>query len=44
MADDIKDGGEIKDIHDELNIMLSVFYTQNEVMKTMEHMMLEQKG
>ena len=42
IANDIDDLREIKDIRDELNIMSSVFHTQNEVMKTMDHILREQ--
>jgi hypothetical protein len=42
IAEDINDLREIKDIRDELNIMSSVFHTQDEVMKTMDHILREQ--
>lgn len=44
IAEDINDLREIKDIRDELNIMSSVFHTQNEVMKTMDHILREQNN
>ena len=43
IASDINDLREIKDIRDELNIMSSVFHTQNEVLKAMEHILREKQ-
>jgi hypothetical protein len=42
IVDDIIHLREIKDIRDEVNIMSSVFHTENRVMKTMDHILREQ--
>lgn len=44
IEEDIRDLRLIKDIRDELNIMLSVFYTQRGILRTMERMLHEPKN
>ena len=44
IEEDIRDLRLIKDIRDELSIMLSVFYTQQGILRTMERMLQEPKS